>query len=472
MKLWGGRFEKGTNKVVEQFTSSLPFDKRLYEYDIKGSLAHASMLAKCGIISEEEGEEIRQGLNQIYQGIKGNKFVFDVSDEDIHTSIERALIEKIGPVGGKLHTARSRNDQIALDMRMYLKDEIVIICKLLRGLQKIIQNLAQESQGIIMPGYTHLQRAQPVLFSHHLMAYFFMFQRDFERLNGCYERTDVMPLGAAALAGTSFPIHREFVAKRLGFSRISENSLDAVSDRDFVVEFLAAASLLMVHLSRLAEELILWSSTEFQFVEIDDAYATGSSIMPQKKNPDVAELVRAKAGRVFGHLIALLTTLKALPLTYNRDLQEDKEGLFNTVDILKMSLQVFQGMLSTLKINAERMEEATKKNFLNATDLADYLVKKGLSFRQAHELVGRIVKTCLEKGNTLEDLTLEEYQTFSHLFDGELYKVLDIKSCVESKKIEGGTSSESVEKELTQTAKILRRNQEWLEEKSQEVRNG
>jgi argininosuccinate lyase len=466
LKLWGGRFEKSTDKLVEQYTSSLSWDKRLYEYDIKGSLAHATMLAKCGIITDEEAERIKDGLNQIFREIKENQFVFNSSDEDIHMSIERALIEKVGPVGGKLHTARSRNDQVVLDSRMYLKNEIINIADLLLSLQEIMFSISQDKKEVILPGYTHLQRAQPVLLAHHLMAYFFMLQRDTERLICCYKRTDVMPLGSAALAGTSFPIDREFIAKQLVFSRISENSMDSVSDRDFIAEFISAASLIMIHLSKLSEEIILWSSSEFQFVEIDDAYATGSSIMPQKKNADVAELVRAKTGKIFGNLISLLTVLKALPLAYNRDLQEDKESLFSTVDILKISLQVFCGMLKTLKFNPDKMKEASVNSFMNATDLADYLVIKGLPFRQAHEVVGRLVKLCVGKNCILSDLSLEELQGYSHLIDEQAFNMLLIENCVESKTSDGGTSSKSLEKEFVQAKEVLIKNKKWFEGKT------
>ncbi|MBI4743481.1 MAG: argininosuccinate lyase [Actinobacteria bacterium] len=465
MKLWGGRFEKNTDKLVEQYTSSLNWDKRLYQYDIRGSLAHVAMLAKCGIITDDEAEKIRDGLNQIFREIKDNQFVFDPSDEDIHMSIERALIEKVGPSGGKLHTARSRNDQVVLDERMYLKDEITDIINSLLNLQEIIFSASEDKKEIILPGYTHLQRAQPVLLAHHLMAYFFMFQRDIERLVCCYKRTDVMPLGSAALAGTSFPIDREFVARQLGFSKISENSMDSVSDRDFIVEFISAVSLVMVHLSKLSEEIILWSSSEFQFVEVDDAYATGSSIMPQKKNADVAELVRSKTGKVFGNLVSLLTTLKALPLAYNRDLQEDKENLFGAVDTVKISLQVFCGMLKTLKFNSEKMKKAAENSFVNATDLADYLVLKGLPFRQAHEVVGRLVKLCLDKNCKLNDLSLEEMQSHSHLIDEKVFDVLLIGNCVESKISDGGTSSKSLEKQFVQSREFLEETKKWVEGK-------
>ncbi|MDP3014381.1 MAG: argininosuccinate lyase, partial [Candidatus Subteraquimicrobiales bacterium] len=350
MKLWGGRFKKETDKQVEEYTESLFFDRRLFEYDISGSIAHTNMLVKCGIITQKEASLIKNGLLEIKEEIKDGKFVFNPSDEDIHMAIERALIEKIGEVGGKLHTARSRNDQVATDLRLYLKNEVLSVCHLLLGMQKVILKLAEDNLNVVMPGYTHLQKAQAVLYSHYIMAYFFMFKRDFKRFKCCYKLMDSMPLGSGALAGTSFPIDREMVAKELGFFKISENSIDAVSDRDFVVDFLHATSLVMVHLSRLSEELILWATDEFGFIELDDTFTTGSSMMPQKKNPDVAELTRGKSGRVIGHLMGMLTTLKGLPLAYNRDMQEDKEALFDAADTVKRALSVCSKMLSTMRL--------------------------------------------------------------------------------------------------------------------------
>ncbi len=463
MKLWGGRFEKPTDRLVEEFTSSLPIDTRLYEYDIKGSLAHVAMLSGCGIISSEEADTISQGLNKIYKEIKDGSFKFNVSDEDIHLAIERSLIERVGPVGGKLHTARSRNDQVALDMRMYLKETIKEIATLVVALQNTLLDLAKKHLDVILPGYTHLQRAQPILFSHHYLAYFFMLQRDFERLKGCHQRTDVMPLGTAAIAGTSFAVDRKMVADQLGFARISENSVDTTSDRDFVVEFLSTASILMVHLSRLAEEIVLWSSSEFGFIELDDAYTTGSSIMPQKKNPDVAELVRAKTARVMGNLIAMLATLKALPMSYNRDLQEDKNSLFSTVDVLVPSLLVFKGMLETIRLRKENMQEAAAQDFSTATDIADYLVSKGLPFRQAHEIVGRLVKDCLKDGNnSFNKLTLEEFKKASQLFDEDVFKIIVPLGSVENKVSEGGTSTESVKGQIKKANAYLKKSGDWL----------
>lgn len=462
MKLWGGRFKKDTDRLVEEFTASLPYDLRLYKEDIEGSLAHVSMLAKCEIISQEEAAQIKEGLGEIFREIKSGKFEFDLSDEDIHTSIERALIDKIGPVGGKLHTARSRNDQVTLDMRMHLKEEIAVICQLLIRLQKTLLKLAKDNLSAIMPGYTHLQKAQPVLFSHHLMAYFFMLGRDFEFLKHCFAQTDVMPLGSAALAGTSFAIDRQFVADELGFSKVSPNSMDAVSDRDFVMQFLSAASLVMVHLSRLCEELIIWSTAEFDFIELDDAFTTGSSIMPQKKNPDVAELIRAKAGRVFGNLMGLLAVLKSLPLAYNKDLQEDKEALFDSVDTLKASLKSLDGMLATMKINAEQMKKGVEGTFITATDLADYLACRGMSFRESHEVVGKVVKYCLDGGLVLTDLSLKQLQKFSRLFDEGALKVIQASHAVEQRKSSGGTSSEKVKEQLYQGKDVLVTELNWL----------
>ncbi|MDO8886118.1 argininosuccinate lyase [Candidatus Oleimmundimicrobium sp.] len=462
MKLWGGRFKKNTNKLVEEFTSSLFFDCRLYKYDIKGSIAHVKMLSKCKIIPPDEAAKIEDGLNEIYREIEANKFVFNAADEDIHMAIERALIDKIGPVGGKLHTARSRNDQVSLDTRFYLKDEIKIIEELILGLQRELMKLAKDNIGIISPGYTHLQHAQPILFSHHLMAYFFMLERDFERLKDCYKRTDVMTLGAGALAGTTFPIDREYVAKQLGFSRVSENSLDSVGDRDFIVDFLSAASLIMVHLSKFCEELVIWSSSEFNFIEIDDAFTTGSSIMPQKKNPDVAELIRGKCGRVFGHLVGLLTTLKALPMAYNRDLQEDKEGLFDTIDTLKLALETFTGMLGSIKVKSENMGKAAKEGFTNATDAADYLTAKGIPFREAHEIVGKMVASCIEKNCHLSDLSLDDFKKFSTLYDKDIFEIIDIKNSVNRKTSFGGTSAKSVNKQMSVAEKIVGKEQAWL----------
>jgi len=380
-KPWSGRFTEKTDKLVEEFNASISFDKRLYKHDIMGSITHARMLAKVGILTKKEVDKIISGLKAIEKEIVAGKFRFTPDLEDIHMAIEKRLIEKIGPVGGKLHTARSRNDQVALDVRLYLRDEIKEIQSLIRDLQKALVNVAKKNLDCIMPGYTHLQRAQPILFSHHLLAYYEMLKRDHERIADCLTRVNVMPLGAGALAGSPYPLDRDFVAKELGFAKPTDNSLDSVSDRDFCIEFCGAASILMMHLSRLSEEFILWSSQEFGFIELSDAFSTGSSIMPQKKNPDVPELVRGKTGRVYGNLLSLLTTMKALPLAYNKDMQEDKEALFDTVDTVKDCLKVFSPMLTTMKINKKKMLNATKQGFLTATDAADYLVKKGVPFQ-------------------------------------------------------------------------------------------
>ncbi len=462
MKLWSGRFDKPTDKIIEEFTASLDFDKRLYKDDIAGSIAHAKMLAKVGIISTKESDALQSGLSEIYREIDSGQFSFDIGDEDIHMAIERALIDKIGSVGGKLHTARSRNDQITLDLRLYLKKEIVIIATLIKDFQAILSEKCRISKSAMMPGYTHLQRAQPILFSHHLLAYFFMLERDFNRLKNCFLETDVMPLGSAALAGTSFPIDRDFVSSELGFSKISDNSLDSVSDRDFVVSFLSSASLLITHLSRLAEEIVLWSSQEFGFVVLDDAHATGSSIMPQKKNPDFAELIRGKTGRIFGNLMAMLTVLKGLPLAYNRDLQEDKEGLFDTIDTIKPAIVVIGSAIQAMTINIENMEKAAGTDFSTATDYADYLVKKGIPFRAAHEVVGEIVKDCIAKNKDLSELSIDDLKNFSNDFDADALELHSIKNSVDSRTSPGGTAPISVEEQLAKSEKILKSEEEWL----------
>ncbi|MEW5785995.1 MAG: argininosuccinate lyase [Bacillota bacterium] len=447
-KPWQGRFLKDTAESVLRFTASLPFDRRLAEQDLKGSEAHVTMLADCGIITGEEAAAIKKGLTAIAAEIRENNFPFDLSFEDIHMNIEKRLLELAGPVGGKLHTARSRNDQAALDLHLYLMEEIRAINDALRGLQAVFLELARKCDSIVLPGYTHLQRAQPVLFSHHLLAYFWMLQRDRERLQGAYRRADLMPLGAGALAGTGFPIDREQVAQRLGFSRLYENSMDAVSDRDYIVEFLSFAAILMMHLSRLAEELILWSSAEFGFIELDDAYTTGSSMMPQKKNPDVAELARGKTGRVYGSLIALLTVLKGLPLTYNKDLQEDKEGLFDTVDTLKALLPLLGEMLRTMRVDQGRMAEALKDDYACATDLADYLVRQGLAFREAHRLVGAMIAYGRQEGLRLKELTVEQRRRFHPALSEEIAPILDPVRVVQARGSRGGTASGAVQDQL------------------------
>jgi len=441
------RFQKAADKKVAEYTSSLPFDWRLYKHDIKGSIAHAKMLAKQGIIARAEAEVIIEGLEFIAAEIEQGKFQFKPEQEDIHMAIEARLIERVGEVGGKLHTARSRNDQVALDMRLYTKEAIGKTLTALRDFQKTLVDVAEANKSVVMPGYTHLQPAQPVLFAHHLLAYFEMLRRDIDRFVECLRHTDVMPLGSGALAGVTYNIDRDFVAKELDFSQMSQNSLDAVSDRDFLLDYEAAAGICMMHLSRLAEEIILWSSAEFGFIELDEAYTTGSSIMPQKKNPDVAELGRGKTGRVYGNLIALLTTMKGLPLAYNRDMQEDKEGFFDTVDTLLATLEVFTGMVATLKVNAEKAAEAVKRSYILATDIADYLVKKGEAFRTAHGIVGKLVSYAIEKGKTFDELSLEEYKELSSRFDKDVYTIT-VESSVAARDVIGGTSPKQVEKAL------------------------
>ena len=447
-KLWGGRFQKETDSLVDDFHSSIAFDSRLYKYDITGSIAHATMLARVGIISLEESEAITRGLQSILADIEAGLVEFSVSAEDIHMNVEQLLIERAGEVGKKLHTARSRNDQVALDVRMYLRDEIDAVLGLLGQLNGTLLDLAEQHIATVMPGYTHLQRAQPVNLAHHLLAYCQMFYRDMDRLRDCRRRVNVMPLGAGALAGTTFPLDREFVAQELGFDAITENSLDAVSDRDFAVEFTAAAALVMVHLSRFCEEIILWSTSEFSFAELDDAYSTGSSMMPQKKNPDVAELIRGKSGRVFGDLTALLVMLKGLPLAYNKDMQEDKEALFDAVDTVKKCLFIFRPMLATMRVKKDSLARAARGGFTNATDLADYLVEKGVPFREAHAIVGRAVAYCIEQARNLDDLTLEEFKRFSPVINEGVYSAIGIGHCVAARKVPGGPAPEAVRESI------------------------
>ncbi|MFC1899288.1 argininosuccinate lyase [Chloroflexota bacterium] len=450
-----GRFNKEADESVIAYTSSLPYDWRLYQHDITGSIAHIKMLAKQNIITSSDADVITRGLLSIQDEMKQGQFQFNPEQEDIHMSIEARLLENIGEVGGKLHTARSRNDQIALDLRLFTKEAIANIIQKTRTFQEILIDLAETNKNVVMPGYTHLQPAQPVLMAHHILAYFEMMERDVSRFNACLERADVMPLGSGALAGVAYNVDREFLAHEMGFSKISRNSMDAVSDRDFVVEFQAAASLCMMHLSRLAEEIILWSSAQFGFVELDEAYATGSSIMPQKKNPDVAELARGKTGRVYGKLMAILTVMKGLPLSYNRDLQEDKEGLFDTVDTLIATLGVFSGMVSTLKINEENTAEAVVHGYILATDLAGYLVKKGESFRNAHSTVGKLVTYAAEKDKTLGELTQAEYRNFSPLFDEDVYSIT-VESSLASRDIPGGTAPNQVKQALEAAKKLIK----------------
>lgn len=447
-KLWGGRFDSPTAGSVEAFTSSIDVDSRLYRQDIAGSIAHARMLAKQKIISGREAQEIVRGLKAIEREIERGSFLFSTADEDIHMNIERRLIQKIGAVGGKLHTARSRNDQVALDLRLYLREEVQAILGRLEDLKRELARSAKRHLSVIMPGYTHLQKAQPILFSHHLLAYVEMLERDGERLSDSLKRINVLPLGSGALAGTTFPINRAYVARLLRFPRISKNSIDAVSARDFVLEFLSTAAILFVHLSRLAEEMILWSSQEFNFVELPDRYCTGSSMMPQKKNPDVPELIRGKTGRVFGHLQALLTVMKGLPLAYNRDLQEDKMPLFDTVDTVKTSLKIMRELIHGLKINEKKMLAAARDGFMNATDLADYLVGRGVTFRSAHAVVGKIVQFCLSQGRKIEELSLAELRRFSPRIDQDVYASLTAEAAVRRRRALGGTARANVLRRL------------------------
>ena len=447
-KMWEGRFHKETNKLLEKFNASITFDKRMYEEDIKGSIAHSRMLSKQGIISSEEQKEIENGLLLIKNEIENGTFEFKIEDEDIHMSIEKRLTEIIGAVAGKLHTARSRNDQVALDVRMYVRKEAKKIKELLINFENVILNLSEKYEDIIIPGYTHLQRAQPILFSHHLMAYFQMYKRDITRIDDFLERSDEMPLGAGALAGTTFNLDRHFVAKELGFSKPTENSLDSVSDRDFIIELGMIISVISMHLSRFSEEIIIWCTSEFSFINLDDAFATGSSIMPQKKNPDIAELVRGKTGRIYGNLMAILTTMKALPLAYNKDMQEDKEGIFDSIDNIKLCIEIFYSMLNTVTVNKEKIFDSMKYGFLNATDVADYLAKHGVPFRQAHKIVGEIVSYCENKKIAIEDMTLSEFQNFSEIFKDDIQNEITIENCVNKRNSFGGTSIQNVKMQI------------------------
>ena len=454
-KLWGGRFSEKTDRGVEIFTSSIDVDKRLYAYDIEGSIAHCSMLAKQSIITEEDASSIIQGLGEIKREIERGKFRFDEGLEDIHMHIESRLLQVAGKVAQKLHTARSRNDQVVLDVRMYLRDETAKIIKSLVNLKKAILLFAGDNIDTILPGYTHLQRAQPVLLAHHMMAYYEMFLRDANRFRDCLKRINVMPLGSGALAGTTFQIDRDYTAKLLGFKEVSRNSIDSVSDRDFIIEFLSAASICMMHFSRLSEELILWSTSEFGFIELPDSFATGSSIMPQKKNPDVPELIRGKTGRVFGNLMAILSIMKSLPLAYNRDMQEDKEPLFDTVDILKACIDICSSILPRLKINKEVMHKAATQGFLNATDLADYLVTAGMPFRQAHTCAGKAVSYALDNDKELHELTLKELKSFSTLIEKDIFNILSIEQVISRRKSFGGTAKENVMAAIQEAEKSL-----------------
>ncbi|MFR5264598.1 argininosuccinate lyase [Clostridium sp.] len=443
-KLWSGRFQKDTSKEVNDFNSSINIDKVMYKEDIEGSIAHVTMISNCGIITLEEGTKIIDGLKLILRKIENGELTFNSDNEDIHMNIETLLIEEIGEVGKKLHTARSRNDQVALDIRMYLKGEIQSLKSYILNFQKVILKKGSENLYTIMPGYTHLQRAQGITFAHHLMAYSEMLKRDYERLEDCYKRMNSMPLGSGALATTTYPINRVMVKELLNFDRLGVNSIDAVSDRDFVLELANSLSMIMMHLSRFSEEIILWCSSEFSFVELDDAYSTGSSIMPQKKNPDVAELVRGKTGRVYGNQMALLTMMKGIPLAYNKDMQEDKELIFDSIDTVKVCLSTFSKMVDTLTVKKENMKKACKEGFINATDLADYLVKKNIAFRDAHKILGEMVLYCIENKKHLEDLSLKELKSFSEAFTEDAYEVLNIVNCVENRDVIGGPSSKQV----------------------------
>ncbi|NLK72781.1 MAG: argininosuccinate lyase [Clostridiales bacterium] len=458
MKLWAGRFSKSTASSVDEFNASIEFDKKLYKQDILGSIAHAKMLSKQGIIPSSDASVIIDGLHQILEDIEAGKIEFKTELEDIHMNIEKLLTDRIGDVGKKLHTARSRNDQVAVDIRLYVKDAITDIQSLLMELLQALVSIAEKNTDTILPGYTHLQRAQPVTLAYHMLAYFQMFSRDHDRLSDSLKRTDSLPLGSGALAGTTYETDRDFLAKELNFSKVCPNAMDAVSDRDFAIEFISSASILMMHLSRFCEELILWSSSEFNFIEMDDAYSTGSSIMPQKKNPDIAELIRGKTGRVYGNLINILTIMKSLPLAYNKDMQEDKPPLFDTVETLKSSLPIFVAMIQTMKINKEKMYSAAKSGFLNATDAADYLVSKGIPFRECHEIIGRLVLHCIQNNKAIEELSLDELKRFSDRFEEDVYEKISIENCIAAKKSSGSTSIENVAIMIEQAKKLITKN--------------
>ena len=454
-KMWAGRTDGMTEKIADDFNSSIRFDSRMYKQDITGSMVHAAMLAGQKIITQADADALIEGLEGILKDIDSGVLPIDMECEDIHMFVEQELTNRLGDVGKKLHTARSRNDQVALDIRMYLREELDTISDLTRQLIAAVTNKAEEYKSAILPGYTHLQRAQPITFGHHLMAYAMMLLRDVERLSDCRKRMNRSPIGCCALAGTTYDTDRDYEAKNLGFDGLCLNSLDGVSDRDFCAEFMSALAILMMHLSRFSEEIILWSSWEFKFVELSDAFTTGSSIMPQKKNPDMAELVRGKTGRVYGDLMGLLTTLKGLPLAYNKDMQEDKESVFDAVDTVKMCLQVFIPMIDTMKANLENMKLAAQKGFINATDLADYLVKKGLPFRSAYKISGQLVAYCIQNNTVLENLPLETYLEYSDLFDDELYTAIDLMVCVEKRISKGGTSVASVEAQIKYVKEML-----------------
>ena len=449
MKLWGGRFKSGVNELVNTFNASISIDSRMYKEDIIGSLAHVKMLGRQGIISSKDSEKIVNGLNEILKRIENGVIDIDNASEDIHSFIESTLTYYIGDEGKKLHTGRSRNDQVALDTKLYVKKYLIVVANQVLNLQTVILNKAKENINTIMPGYTHMQKAQPITFAHHIMAYAEMLKRDYGRLLDCYDRMNEMPLGSGALATSTYPIDRNFVSNELGFNNPTINSIDSVSDRDYAIEALSALSLIMMHLSRFSEEVILWCTDEFNFVELDDAYSTGSSIMPQKKNPDVAELVRGKTGRVYGDLMTLLTVMKGIPLAYNKDMQEDKESLFDGLDTVLLSIQTFTGMLDTMKIKKDVMNKAASGGFTNATDVADYLVKKGEAFRNAHEIVGKIVLYCIDENKAIDDLSLDEFKSFSPFFEEDVYKAIDLITCVEERSVMGGPSSSSVQNQIS-----------------------
>jgi len=452
-KPWGGRFSEPTNKLVEAFTASLPYDRRLYAHDIEGSMAHCRMLSRVGVISKQEEKRILDGLKEIRKDFEEGRLDFSVDLEDIHMAVERALIEKIGDLGAKLHAGRSRNDQVALDCRLYLRSEIVEILVLLDLLKSCLVSLAKREVDTVMPGYTHLQKAQPILLSHYLLAFWEMLDRDEGRLIDCFGRLNALPLGSAALAGTGLKIDRPYVARALKFNRLTKNSLDAVSDRDFVAEFIFAAAMTMMHMSRMCEDLVIWSSGEFGFVEISDAFATGSSIMPQKKNPDVAELIRGKTGRVYGDLMCILTVMKGLPMSYDRDMQEDKEALFDAVDTVKGCLAVLTAMLENVNFDRKRMREEAEKGFSTATDVAEYLVQKGVPFRESHRIVGELVGYCIDKGKTFRDITLKELRSFYDGFDRRFYEVISVDYSIAARKHEGGTAKEAVLRRIREIEK-------------------
>ena len=455
-KIWAGRFTKETDKIVNDFNSSISFDARMYREDIEGSIAHATMLGECGIIDLDESKTIVEELKNILKDIENGKLEFDFNAEDIHSFIEAELTERLGDTGKRLHTARSRNDQVALDIRMYLKKEVKEIESLIKKLIIVLTDLSEKNLQTVMAGYTHLQRAQPITFAHHIMAYSQMFLRDLERLKDAYKRINIMPLGSGALASTTYPINRQRVCDLLGFDEITQNSLDAVSDRDFCIELASALSILMMHLSRFSEEIILWCSWEFKFIELDDAYSTGSSIMPQKKNPDITELIRGKTGRVYGDLNTLLIMMKGLPLAYNKDMQEDKEAIFDAIDTVKISLSAFIPMIETMTIIPKNMREAAAKGFINATDCADYLVKKGIPFRDAYKITGEIVRLCIENNLTLETLPIEKYKEFSNKFENDIFEAISLETCVMQRKVEGGPAPESVKAQIEYIRKKIK----------------